>query len=227
MSDRMKNHFPEFAYAGGKVGADEVDFYHTYSVMFPSIDGTALATAKGTPTSSYALAENITAIGYPRNLVVKINNTSGSTNGGTVTINGLDQFGNAIQEVFDVTSAANGGTTVGTKVFATFVSGTVKFIGAGNGANGCTANVGFGTAGTTALFGLPFKVGGTSDLLNYVWGSAGANTVIPTTSLGSYLDTGMHAIKARTDFVGTSGFVVWCKSTKDQTEDTDKGVVGR
>jgi hypothetical protein len=228
MATRLKTWHPDVAFGGAKVGADEVDFYHTYMVMFPSIDGTALATAKGTPaaTAKYALAANVTTLDYPRNIVLKLNNTSGSTNGGTVTVNGKNQFGDVISETFTVTGAANGGTTVGTKVFAEFTSGTAQFSGAGNASNGCTANVGFGTAGTTTLFGLPFKVGGTKDLLNLSWASAGANAFIASAALGSYVSTAQHAVLARTDFVGTSGFTAWFKSTKDQSDDVT-GVVGR
>ena len=227
MATRLKTWHPDIAFSGGKVGADEVDFYHVYNIMCPSIISTAVGTCRGTPTSSYAIVAGATTLDYPRNLAVRLGNTSNSTNGMIGTINGLDQFGNAIREVFTIAGAANGGTAVGTKVFATFVSGTATFSGAGDAANGCTCNVGYGTAGTTTLFGLPFKVGGTKDLLNYSWASAGANAFIASAALGSYVDTGMHAIQARTDFVGTSGLTAWFKSTKDQSGDTDKGVVGR
>lgn len=227
MSNTLKTHHPDVAFGGAKVGADEVDFFHVYNVFYPSVDATAIATAKGTPTSSYALAENTQGVlDYPRNVVVRINNTSGSTNGGTATINGLDQFGNVIQEVVAVTSAANGGTTEGTKVFSKFTSGTVKFIGAGNAANGCTCNVGYGTAGTTTLFGLPFKVGGTADLLSYAWASVSAAQMSKANALGSYVSTAQNAILARTDFGTASGFTAWLKSTKNQSEDVTP-VMGR
>jgi hypothetical protein len=223
MAVRLKTWHPDVTLCGAKVGADEVDFYHVYRVMFPSIDATAIATAEAIATGA-ALVENVTTLGYPRNLLVTCaGGTTDGTYGGTVVINGLNQFGQAIQETFSIATAVNGGIAVGTKVFATFVSGTATLAGDTAVA---TCNVGVGTAGTTTLFGLPFKVGGTKDLLNYSWGSAGASKFVPSSSLGSYVSTTQHAILARTDFVGTSGFVAWFKSTKDQNQDlTD--VVGR
>ena len=223
MAVRLKTWHPDVTFGEAKVGADEVDFYHVYRVMFPSIDATAIATTAAIATEA-ALAANVTTLDYPRNLrVTCAGGTADGTYGGTITINGLNQFGQAIQETFTIATAENGGTAVGTKVFATFISGTANLTGDTAVA---TCNVGVGTAGTTTMFGLPFKVGGTKDLLNYSWGSAGGNAFVPASSLGSYVSTTQHAIKARTDFVGTSGFTAWLKSTKDQSEDVT-GVVGR
>lgn len=213
----LRTWHPDVAFSGNKVAGEEMDFIY-YTVNNPSIDATAVATAVGTPTSSYALAENVMgACDVPRNLRVALGVTSGSTNGMTGTVNGLDQFGEPVIETFSITGAANGGTAIGTKVFSKFVSGTVTFSGAGNAANGCTANIGFGTAGTTTLFGIPGKVGGTKDLLNFNWASAHAVQLIHTNALGSYVianpQAGIYAIKARTDFGTATGFTVRIKSS--------------
>jgi len=224
MSTTLKTWHPDVAFGGGKVGADEVDFYHVYNVFYPSINATCVATMKAIATGS-ALVENTQGVmDYPRNLVVTCaGGTSSGTYGGTVVINGLNQFGDVIQETFSIATAVNGGTAVGTKVFAKFTSGTATL---GGDTAVATCNVGFGTAGTTTLFGLPFKVGGTADLLNLGWASASAAQMIKSDALGSYVSTAQHAILARTDFGTASGFTAWLKSTKNQSEDTTS-VVGR
>ena len=223
MSTRLKTWYPDVTYAGGRVGADEVDYYHVYRVFCPSIDGTAIATASAIATTA-TVAANVTTLDYPRNLVVTCaGGTSSGTYGGTVTVYGKNQFGEKILETFSIGTAVKGGTAVGTKVFGEFTSATARLSGDTAIA---TCNIGLGTAGTTTLFGLPFKVGGTGDLLNYSWASTGAAQFVPASSLGSYVSTTEHAILARTDVVGTSSFVVWCKSTYNQTKD-DAPVVGR
>jgi hypothetical protein len=224
MSTTLKTWHPDVAFGGAHVGADEVDFFHTYTVFYPSVNATAVATCKSIASAS-ALVENVQGVcDYPRNLVVKCaGGTSSGTYGGTVVINGLNQFGDVIQETFSIATAVNGGIAVGTKVFAKFTSGTATLAGDTAVA---TCNVGFGTAGTTTLFGLPFKVGGTADLVNMAWASVSAAALIHSNALGSYVSTTEHAILARTDFGTASGFTAWLKSTKNQSEDTTS-VVGR
>jgi len=203
-----------------------VDYYHVYAITNPSINATAIATAIGTSATSYALAENTSGVlDYPRNFVLTLGVTSGSTNGAIATINGKNQFGNVIRELATVAAAANGGTTAGTKVFSVFSSGTVAFSGAGNAANGCTANIGYGTAGTTCMFGLPFKIGGTGDIMSINWATSHVIHPIKENRIGSLVSTSQHAVLAPCDF-GTASGVVWAKSTKDQSND-DTSVVGR
>ncbi len=224
MANRLKTWHPDFTFSGGKVGADEVDFYHVYTVPNLSIGTNTCATAR-----SIAVAVALTGSGQeimdvPRNLVVRCpGGTTNGTYGGTIVINGKDQFGNVISETVSIATAVNGGTGIGTRVFAQFTSGTATL--AGDTAL-ATVSVGYGTAGTTTLFGLPFKVGGTGDLMNLSWASAHAVQTIGSAALGSYVSTTQHAILARTDFGTASGFVAWLKSTKDQSEDST-GVVGR
>jgi hypothetical protein len=218
MANSLKTWHPDFTFAGGKVGADEVDFYHTYVVNNPSIDATAIATAAGI-ASAVVLKENISALlDYPRNLrVTCAGGTSSGTYGGTVVVNGIDQFGNTITETISIATAVNGGTTLGTKIFARVDSGTATLSGDTAIA---TVNVGYSTAGTTTLFGLPFKMGGTKDLLHYNWASAHAVQAIATAAVGSYAGTSYSYVKARSDFGTAAGFSVWVKSTKNQSEDT-------
>lgn len=226
MATTLKTWHPDFVFSGGKVGADEVDFYHTYTVTNPSIGSTTVATAAAIATT-ITLVENTQGVAdYPRNLrVIMAGGTASGTYGGTVVIKGKDQFGNTISETFSIGTAVNGGTAIGTKVFAAFTSGTGTL--AGDTAI-ATCNVGFGTGGTTTLFGLPFKVGGTADLLHYSWGSANTLSVAHSNALGSYVSTAYHAIKAKTDFVGgTTAFTVWVKSSKNQAEDLTNVTDGR
>lgn len=218
MANTMKTWHPDFTFGGGKVGADEVDFYHTYTVNNPSISATAVGTAAVIATS-FTLVENQSfVLDYPRNLVMTLaGGTSSGTYGGTMTVTGVDQFGNTITETFSDGTTVNGGTTVGTKVFAKITSakGTL-----GGDTAIATVNVGYGTGGTTTLFGLPFKVGGTGDLLHYNWASAHAVQPIATAAIGSYVSTAYHALKARSDFGTAAGFTVWVKSSKNQSEDS-------
>jgi hypothetical protein len=224
MATRLKTWHPDVQFSGAKVGADEVDFYHTYTIPNLSIGTNVVATAKSIAVAVALTVNTEDVMDVPRNLVVRCpGGTSNGTYGGTTVINGLDQFGNAISETISIATAVNGGTGIGTKVFAKFTSGTATLSGDTALA---TVSVGYGTAGTTTLFGLPFKVGGTADLMSLSWASAHALQVILSGAVGSYLDVNQHAIIARTDFGTASGFVAWLKSTKDQSNDTTS-VVGR
>lgn len=213
----LRTWHPDVAFSGNKVAGEEMEYMY-YTVNNPSIDATAVATAKaiGATGTGSALVENVMgACDVPRNLrVTCAGGTSSGTYGGTVTINGLDQYGEPVTETFSIATAVNGGTAIGTKIFSKFTSGTCTFSGDTAVA---TCNVGFGTAGTTTLFGIPGKVGGTGDLKNYNWASAHAVQLIHTNALGSYVIAnhiqGIYALKARSDFGTASGFTVRVKST--------------
>jgi len=202
----------------GPVGAitpDEIDSYVVYNVINPTQGATgAGANWVGTVTSG---TEDVAAVvvrnailDYPRNLEFAI---AGSAAGmaGTMTVNGRDQFGSVISESIGFTAAANGGTDVGTKVFAQVTNGTVNF-GTFAGANG-TARVGVDSNGTTALFGLPVRIGGTTDvkLLTRTTGT-GAVTVNGGT-IAAFVNVPMSAVAAPADLTGTYTLTAWVKPT--------------
>ena len=195
-----------------------MDAYTVYNVNNPVTDllgvksvGTA---AVGGTSSIQALVVTSKYPDYPRNIALAVIGTHGSL-GGTLTINGLDQFGSVITETITVTNADNGGTTSGTRVFGQFTSGTISLgTAVGNG----TTNVRF-VAGTDCLFGLPVKIGATTDVVHYGHTvGTGMVNIGGGTAIGSLVDTGNHAFRPFAAFVGTSFFNVWVKSTFNSEE---------
>lgn len=200
----------------GPVGAitpDEIDSYTVHQVIFPNFGANAASwfgTWAVAGTSAVGNLVIINAIAdYPRNLEFAI---AGSAAGmtGTAVINGRDQFGSVISESLTFAGAANGGTVVGTKVFAHITNGTLSFgTAVGNG----TARLGADVTGTTTLFGLPVRLGATTDLklLNYNNGT-GAVSVNGGT-IAAFANVPMSAIKAPKSVVGTYTLTAWVKST--------------
>ena len=199
----------------GAITPDEIDSYVVFNVINPTQAASgAGASWVGTRTSGTADTKAIVIrnaiLDYPRNLEFAI---AGSSVGmaGTATINGRDQFGSVIAETFGFGSADNGGTVVGTEVFAHVTNGTINY-GTFAGANG-TGRVGVGVGGTTALFGLPVRLGGTTDvkLLTCTTGT-GAVTVGGGT-IAAFVDVPMSAVKAPLDITGTYTITAWVKPT--------------
>lgn len=207
---------PQIAFSGAKVTPDEIDRYEIYQVTNPN---TLNASAwfgtwvvAGTAAAGAMVIRNAIA-DYPRNAEFAI---AGSATGlaGTASITGKDQFGVSHSETFGFGSTDNGGTVVGTTIFASVTSGTLTFgTAVGNG----TARLGVGTTGTTSLFGLPFKVGGTTDLriLSVVAGT-GAVTVNGGT-IAAFIDVPNSAIKAPVTTTGTMTITAWVRPTYDST----------
>jgi hypothetical protein len=105
---KVRTKIPEIiAYIGMLASTDVV---HLRS---PGADGTVLAAAF-----------NGAQIDYPRNVII----TSGTVTG-TVTINGIDQYGDTVQEILTITS---GGTTTGAQAFA-FITSIVYDVATGTG----------------------------------------------------------------------------------------------
>lgn len=193
---------------------DEIDRYEVYTIINPACaSGLATKWVGTTVVSGTADTRAFVAINaildYPRNLEFALTGT-GVGMAGTATVNGRDQFGGVISEVFGFGSADNGGTVVGTKVFAQYSSGTVLFgTAAGNG----TTRLGVGTLGTTTLFGLPFKLGGTTDVKTItVTAGTGAVTVNGGT-IAAYVNVPMHAIQAPLTLAGTYSIQTWVRPT--------------
>jgi len=210
-------YIPAFQAAGAHVNPKEIDRYEVYTIIGPMMGtfswGTAVGTSTQTPTFTFdqAIAD------YPRSVTVKLNTASGSTGGGTLTVFGFNQFGESQSESFAIAVAANGGTTNGTKVWASFSSASAALatMNAGNG----TFTLSPTDAGTTALFGLPTKIGGSTDVKMMTFGSTGVAKPVNGGTLGAFVDIVNHAIKApntiTTPAANTTWIQVWFKPTWD------------
>ncbi len=199
-----------FALTEFAVQPDEIDRYETYYVINPSVSATFIGTRKSGTADTKGITFSSVILDYPRNIEFSI---AGSSVGmaGTCAVTGKDQFGAVISESYGFGSADNGGTVLGTKIFSQITTGTVSF-GTFAGANG-TAQLGVGTSGTTAAFGLPTKLGGTTDVKLITRTDAPGATAINGGTIAGYVDVTRHAFKARTDLTGSMSFMVWYKPT--------------
>ena len=204
-----------FALSEYAVTPDEMDRYEVYTAANVAANtawyflGTA-GTAKVQPGTWLSVTPD-----YPRNLHWSL---AGSATGmqGTAIINGKNQFGEAVSETYSFGSTDTGGTVIGTKIFAQITSGTFYY---GTAVGGGTLRLGVGTGGTTTLFGLPCKIGGTNDVLLYSWGSASTPVKVGGGTLGAMVNTANHAILAASDIAGsTTHFNVWVKPTYNNEE---------
>lgn len=206
----FKRSQPGLRFAAEKITPDEIDAYDVYYVINPTYSASyvgAFGTA-GT-AASVALTKTNVILDYPRNLEMSI---TGSATGmaGTLVVNGYDQFGSVITESFGFGSADNGGTVAGTKVFAVITDGTCTYgTAVGNG----TSRLGVGTSGTTALFGLPQKLGGTTDV-KIITFTAGTGAIsVNGGTIAAFVNVPMHAIASPKDIPGTTSIMVWYKSS--------------
>ena len=194
----------------GAITPDEMDTYVVYNVINPSISAVWLGTRKSGTADVKALTVTNAILDYPRNLEFSI---AGSSVGmaGTIAITGRDQFGAVATESLGFGSADNGGTVVGTQIFAHLTAATISF-GTFAGANR-TGQLGVGTTGTTCLFGLPVRIGGTTDVkLLTRCTAAGAQTVNGGT-IAAFVNTTQHAIAAPATLTGTWSLHAWVKPT--------------
>jgi len=211
----LKRHDPGILFSGVKVTPDEIDRYEVYSLTpANNIRFWASAGTAGT-ASTIALTVLNRLPDYPRNIEFVL---AGSATGmaGTLKMNGRDQFGNSISENFGFGSADNGGTVIGTKVFAQLLNGTLYYGTAiGNG----TPQIGFGTMGTTTLFGLPTKLGGTSDVVHIGMTFGTGAITVGNGTIAAFVNVPMHAIMAPATIDGTAQINVWFRTTYDASND--------
>lgn len=196
------------------VTPDEIDRYEVITIDAPTPD-TGLVSKwvgtgaiAGTSTNEALVLTNVIP-DWPRNIEFGL---SGSAAGmaGTLIMTGYDQFGSVITETLTVATASNGGTAVGTKVFGQFTSGSIQLgTAVGNG----TTRVGLGTTGTTALFGLPFKVGGTTDLKLLTWTTGTGALSVNGGTIAAFINVPMHALKSPFNVVGTTSMTAWLRPT--------------
>lgn len=207
----LKQHYPDITFAGNRVTPDEMDRYEIVSPENLTTANAWLGTAVGTSTQTPTYGVICLTADWPRNLRAIISCASGSTAGGTITATGKDQFGNTITESLGIAVAANGGTVEGTKVFSQVSSAAVS-LGTMNAGNG-TVSLGLGITGTTALIGLPCKIASTADVKLYTWLDNGTAVAVNGGTVGSFVDTTNHAIKAAKTIGGTSTMEVWVRSS--------------
>ncbi len=192
---------------------DEIDRYEVVTIVNPNtltanvwfgtwvVAGTAAA---GAMVVRNAIAD------WPRNAEFAI---AGSATGmaGTASLTGKDQFGSTVTESFGFGSTDNGGTVVGTKIFAVVTSGTLNFgTAVGNG----TARMGLGTTGTTAQFGLPFKVGGTTDLKILSVNAGTGGVTVNGGTIAAYINVPNSSILLPVpQTTGTMAITAWVRPT--------------
>jgi len=209
--------------AGGQVSPVNLDRYEVYQIFSPQIGTDVFGTIAGTNASVATVVWAQVLPDYPRSVSVKFNLASGSIGGGTFTLSGKNQFGELQTENFSVGTTVNGGTVNGTKVWAQFgtMLGTV---GTGDPGSG-TLTVYPTATGTTALFGLPTKIGGTADVLLMSFGSTGISKAVNGGTIGAFVDATTHSIKApntlTTAAANATWINVWFKSTWSNLQRSD------
>lgn len=208
----LKKHYPDIAFSGNKISPDEIDMYRQYTIYCPA-SGSAWvgACAGGTSTQAKAMTLTNSNLDYPRNLLYGIVGTSDM--GGTWVVNGKDQFGATVVETVDIGTAANGGTTNGTAIFAQVTSGTCTLTTGSKGSG--TAHL--GVAVGTSHFGLPDKISAYTDVKSITWVKNFVNTTFGGgTIVTGMVDTTYHAIIGTATSLGTcEAYVVLYKPTKN------------
>jgi len=214
----LKRHDPGIRFSNILVTPEEMDRYEQYVIAFPSIDSKWFGTFPVAGTAANGTLVVINAIAdYPRNVEFTLFGT-GAALVGTLALYGTDQFGGSINESITFTKADNGGTGVGTKIFAQISAGTLAFGTAiGNG----TAYVGVGTTATTTLFGLPCKIGGTTDVKSITRSTAAGAQTVGGGTVAAYVGTQYHHIKAPATLSGTQIITVLYKPTYDTDAETE------
>src|SRR3990167_2713803 len=223
----LKKHFPDFTFSENKVAPSEIDTTKQYIIALPQVGTASVGTAvTGGTSASGAIVFLTKSADYPRNLELNLCGTHGSTFGSAV-VNGKDQFGNVITETIGINvgnAGTGGGTIAGTKVFAQLTNGTIT-----HGTHPGTSNLtlGWGTTGTTALFGLPDKIGGTADIICLASSSGiltGGSAIVGGT-VGALVDTTTHAIKASQNVTGTTVISVLYRPSYDSSGETNNSVL--
>ena len=191
---------------------DEMDAYRALSIQ-PAINVRWWASAGTAGTASAIALVVVNRLpDWPRNVNFILAGT-GVGMAGSLDFNGKDQFGNTITETLGFGSADNGGTVVGTKVFAQFDSGTLRYgTAVGNG----TPQIGL-VPGTACLLGLPDKINGTTDVVHLGFSLGTGAVTYGGGTIAAFVNSPMHAIRPAAALDGTAEVVVWYKSNYDAT----------
>lgn len=208
----LRDTLPQFQFGGYNVTPDEIDINWQYVVMNPSVDPAFVGTAIGGAIAAGTLVN--TRLDYPRNLLVSL---TGGTVGGTAVVRGQDQFGGTVTESIGVATAAAGGTTAGSLVFSRV--GTVSYTAANGNTGTLNVGVAIGTSTNSPLFGLPYKLGGTTDIKAITWNKAGTASYSHDASAAAV--TRVHAFKGTTAVAVADGYVVSGRSSYNAAGATD------
>lgn len=185
---------------------DEIDRYEVFTIN-PGLSATMLSAA-GTAGTASAIAMTIVnrTPDWPRNINFALAGT-GVGMAGTLDVNGRDQFGGSQTESLGFGSADNGGTVVGSKVFAQITSGTLRYgTAVGNG----TPAIGL-VPGTGCLLGLPVKLGASTDVVHLGMNTGTGVITYNGGTIAGFVNTSVHAIRPAATLTGTSVINVWVK----------------
>ena len=214
----LSKHDPSFQFSGNLVDPNEIDRYETYPIIKPSASLTFFGTAEDA-TGTGALTIDQGRADYPRNLRLGITGVAGGM-GGTVAVVGKDQFGSAITESIGFGSAAGGGTAQGSLVFAEVTSAAVTGLAGLGGTAIGTIQLGaaISTSGdaTTAKFGLPVKIGGTTDVKRATWIDNGTAKMEATSSRA---DAALHAWKPTNTVAAADDYILTIAPTFRNTSE--------
>lgn len=205
----FKRSQPGLRFSAEKVTPDEQDEYFHYSIAMPGTANAFFGTPAVGGTSAVAAVVVVSRYpDYPRNINFSLAGT-GAGMAGTLVYNAFDQFGSVFQETLATGTASNGGTVVGTKIVASFTSGTVSYgTAVGNG----TPSIGF-VPGTGCLFGLPVKLGTTADIVSL---SMVAGTGVISYNGGTvagFVNVAQSAIRPAAALTGSQVISAWIVST--------------
>jgi hypothetical protein len=203
------------AYSELRVTPDEIDRYERINTGVLSVSATWFGTASaGTSTQAKAYVIINKYADYPRNALYAV--AGSSDMGGTWTVNGRDQFGAAATETVVIGTAANGGTTAGTKIWRNIDSGTFTFTSGDLGSGTPKVGVAIGTAAGQAFkLGLLTKIGGTTDVLSIGWSSSNVQTTVNGGTVGALVDATNHAFSGSAVMGGTESYTVLIRPTFD------------
>lgn len=213
---------PGFNTGGMQIQQKDEDQYNILSVDNPVVSNTWFGTmAGGTNAQTKALVKINQTADYPRNALYSVVGTNDV--GGTFTINGVDQFGQAQTEVAGFGTAAAGtpaGSVFGTVIWAKILSGSFTFASGSAGNGSAQVGVGTVTSGTfqNNWFGLMSKIGGTGDVKLITWiANATTTTLNGGTALGTLVNVARHAFQGTSGVATTDHYKVVYKPTFDNT----------
>lgn len=216
----LKTNEPQMQFNGNKLTPDEFDQNQQYIIINPSIGTAYVGLVNGTGTTAQAITISQARLDYPRAINFSLLGVAGGE-GGTVVINGKDQFGNVITESLGFATAAGGGTANGTKVFAEVTSGTLTPAGLGGTAIG-TGFIGVNIAGTPS-FGLPARLGNTTDIKAATWVDAEVGKSLNLSGAGTSAIGGTAQSDVRIDVAGgvvsADTFVITYRSSFNTQQD--------
>jgi len=208
----LKRHDISFqTQTGNKVTPDEIDRYEVYTVANPAISATFFGTATaGTVSQVVAIGLGNTQADYPRSIAAVFSGSASLS--GTVAVTGKDQFGIVRTESLALAQGTQWVGTANSAVpFARVTAATATF---GTGVVGTgTVSLGVAIAGTAALFGLPVKIAGTTDVKSITWTTAGLAVALNGGTVGAYVGTTNHTFAGTETLAGTMTLQAWVKST--------------